>query len=401
MFNMPVTNRLPTGGSSAKMNIFTQPTEPETKEGIWIQTNDTFDSIKTDNGVYLPNAWITNQADLPSDLPYNFYDGSAVVVCNDIYLFGGTASKTTANKYNPSTNTLTSLANVPVGFNYGAVVAIGTDIFLFFTGTSTPYARKYNTLNNAYTALASPYQVYNSSAVAVGAYIYLLGGNNTPDLYTYARRYNPSNNTYTAIANIPSSFYYGAAVVVGAYIYLFAGTSACRYNTLENIWTTLANIPYSFNHGSAVAIGTDIYLFGGSDYSTTGYKNARRYDTLTGLYSVIPALPYGLYEGCAVNIASKIYLLGGVSGAVQYRDVQVYSLTAKTYDENQLVITRSSEASGAQFTQLLSLPENFSSNYFGRFTTGFDSVYLYKNGTLNQYPTYYGTGSAWTQFITV
>ena len=50
---MPTINRLPIGGGAsssgaAGLNIFTQPNEPEKKDGIWIQTGNQYEKIITD-----------------------------------------------------------------------------------------------------------------------------------------------------------------------------------------------------------------------------------------------------------------------------------------------------------------------------------------------------------------
>ena len=65
-------------GSSTGLNVYAQLAEPSKKDGIW---------IKTEQVDF--NEYIHTQL---ANIPYDFYDGSAVLVGTDVYLFGGYAS---------------------------------------------------------------------------------------------------------------------------------------------------------------------------------------------------------------------------------------------------------------------------------------------------------------------
>ena len=208
-------DNLPSGDS---LNVYAQSTEPTEKDGIWIKTTtskynytgvEIVDEITTE-GTYTRLTYI----------PYQFYNGSAVAIGTDVYLFGGTSGKTTAYKYDTLTDTYTKLTDIPYNFYNGDAVAIGTDIYLF--GSSTSGYRK------------------------------------------YAYKYNTLTNSYTQLTYIPYNFQYGSAVAIGTDVYLFGGTSgnttAYEYDTLTDTYTKLTDIPYSFSVGSAVSIGTNVYL---------------------------------------------------------------------------------------------------------------------------------------------
>ena len=261
-----------------ELNIFTQTTEPSTKDGLWLKTSNIYDDVL--------NISDTEYSDTPdtytkmTDIPYEFYSGSAVAIGNDIYLLGGGSSRTNNYKYDTTTNTYNKLTDIPYELSSGSAVAIGNDIYLLGSNSSANSINnyKYDTTTNTYTQMANiPYEFYYGSAVSVGNDIYLLCGyDNRKNNY----KYDTTTNTYTKMADIPYEFYYGSAVAIGNDIYLLGGvdskTNNYKYNTTTDTYNKLTDIPYEFRYGSAVAIGNDIYLLGGYDKKKYNY----RYDTI-------------------------------------------------------------------------------------------------------------------------
>lgn len=150
------------GNYEQKPNIFMQETEPETKEGIWLQTDKQINKIKIiENLISGEGEW----TDIYSNIPYDFYRGRAVSIGNDIYLFSGdnTNYYKKAYKYNTLTNTYIQLTDIPYNFQSGEIIAIGTIIYLFggFDNYNTAY--KYDTLTDTYTQLENiPYRILSS-----------------------------------------------------------------------------------------------------------------------------------------------------------------------------------------------------------------------------------------------
>ena len=145
-----------------------------------------FGSLNNLNNNYKYNTLTDTYTQL-TDIPYDFSNGTAVVIGTDIYLFGsydnnsGSLDNVTKNyKYNTLTDTYTQLTNIPYAFYGGSAVAIGTDIYLFGSASSGDYrkAYKYNTLTDTYTQLTNiPYDFYGGVAVSINSIeeIYLLG----------------------------------------------------------------------------------------------------------------------------------------------------------------------------------------------------------------------------------
>ncbi len=153
------------------------------------------------------------------DIPYYFYDGNAVAIGTDIYLFGSKYKTSSiyvyskyTYKYDTLTNTYTKLTDIPQQFYDGSAIVIDTNIYLLGgnSGSINPkYTYQYDTLTNSYTQLTDiPYPFYNGSAVAIGTDIYLLGGENTNHQQT-----NYIYNTYKQYPQIDKCKYNQTIIV--------------------------------------------------------------------------------------------------------------------------------------------------------------------------------------------
>ena len=236
-------------------------------------------------------------------------------ISDDNIFMGGT--------WSPTTDT----ASIPISFSESSAVAIGTDIYLLGGTSTTTWTRnyKYNTLTNTYTQLTNiPIYLRNGAAVVIGTNIYLFGGANNP---YYSYKYDTLTNTYTKLRDMSSPFSSGAAVAVGTDIYLFGSTSSYnkiyKYNTLTNTYTQLADIPYNFQSGSAISIGTSVYLFGGANNPSKVYK----YNTLTNTYTQLADIPYNFYSSAAVVIGTNVYLLGSTNSSFNHYNYKYDTLT--------------------------------------------------------------------------
>ncbi|RJX40043.1 hypothetical protein D3P09_11755 [Paenibacillus pinisoli] len=75
--------------------------------------------------------------------------------------------------------------------------------------------------------------------------------------------------------------------------------------------------------------------------------------------------------------------------------INAYSLVSKQYDDNTIVVLKPSVHTGRYLTEFVSAPKL--KGIPTRFATGFDDVYYFKDGKIQNVPFYYGTGSAWSQ----
>mgnify|MGYP003319910308 FL=1 len=66
-----------------------------------------------------------------TDVPYEFYSGSAIAMGTDIYLLGGFSSGTTAYKYDTLTDTYTQTVTIPYSFSGRCACSLSDSIYLF------------------------------------------------------------------------------------------------------------------------------------------------------------------------------------------------------------------------------------------------------------------------------
>ena len=204
------------GGS--KLNIYTQLEEPTKKDGLWLKSNVDIDQVETDTNVTLDPYWDTEKMSKLRNIPYSYYDGAAVAIGTNVYIFGSYNNLTNAYRYDTLTDTYTKLTNIPVSFNGGKATVIGTDCYLF-TQTTT---YKYDTLTDTYTQLANVgYNCIDCSVAAVGTSIYLFGGSKYVSSYKTAYRYDTLTDTYTKLQTMPYNCFGSSAIPIDNYIYIF------------------------------------------------------------------------------------------------------------------------------------------------------------------------------------
>lgn len=379
---------------SADINIFTQTTEPTTKEGIWLNTNNSFDSIQFTDNVVAGEEWDLEKITSYPSIPYNFsgYNCGITSVGTDVYLFGFGGSNPNcylAYKYDTLTNSFTQISNIPTAFYQGSVTSIGTNIYLCSgSGVAAKYVYKYDTLTGVYTKLAdASYMSYTCKVTSVGNCIYIYNG-------TTASKYDVTTQKSTRLTDVPYNFY-GSVVSVGTDIYLLGAntyditTASYKYDTLTDTYTKIANLPYYFSYGGvAVSSKTNIYLFGGSS-ARTGGQDAYRYDTLTDTYTKISDIPYKFTDyGGAVPVGdSKIYLFGGRSNPTKIQSLDIITVD---FDDNSLVVQNGTDYKTQLYTN---------NKVDGRVLNYFANVYTYTdaNGLQQIYNTYYGNGTSWVQ----
>ena len=202
-------------GGGVNYNIFTQLEEPEIKEGIWIQTNQEHQSITT-----VPNILWGN---VMTDLPYDFYDGSAVVYNGEIHILGSAGNRTSHYKWDGST--WTSVSTLPFSFYYGSAVVYNGEIHILGgNGGSSISHYKWNGSSWAKVSTL-PYIFYEGSAVVYDKSIYIIGtiGGTKIDSKSYVAFTFPEKpfNPYTLIiqrGNTSSGVY-----------------QACLVNTFDDI----------------------------------------------------------------------------------------------------------------------------------------------------------------------
>lgn len=378
-----------TSGAGGKLNIFVQPTEPSTKKGIWIESADyEIEHIIAGEDIFESESWNTTKMSSIKSIPYRFYQGSAVAINTDIYLFGSKYSTTASNhqiayKYDTLTDTYTRLTDIPYEFYQGSAVAVGTDIYLLGNGIRN---YKYDVLTDTYTQVRNiPYSFIEGLATAVGTNIYLFGSSNS-SYGQYAYKYDTVTNSYTKLTDVPTRCYRTSAVTIGTDIYLvciYNGT-LYKYDTTTDIYTRLANSPSGLEGSSAISVNNNMYIFGGYNNRQYAYK----YDTEINTFTRLADTPYAFYQGSAVIIEDRaeVYLFGGSDNPTK---VQIMEFNSADYENNSFVI---SQGVARYSTEILGNNNNI------KFWFNNAWVYVTEEGLVRGLPTYYGDGTQWIKF---
>lgn len=404
-------------GNGGKLNIYTQLAEPAKKEGIWVKTEQKYSKIVNDLELWFSNAWNDETLKTYAPIPRTFLKGDCASVGTDIYLPAGCDNTSTDHsnslfhKYNTLTNEWTQLSSTPASVMYHQTVSIGN--FVYFIGgiTSTgdlgTTMYKYDTVNNTWTKLTNiPFTCRLHCANAVGSNIYVTGGNGSSGTEKMHYKYDTLTDAWTKLTDVPIGITSASSDVVGTKIYYFGGIGSSSsfnatysYDTLTNTWTKLTNVPYNHYNGSCSAVGTDIYLTGSSYYVDTSDKSHAKgfckYSTLTDTWTKLDDLSTMTYYHCSCVVNGNMYILGGYYNPTK---VRAFNSTSKIYEDRTLVLYKTNSYLGVYMVELIT-PQKGYTGVNTRILSGFDNVYMYLNGTLQQnLETYYGDGTKWVKF---
>jgi N-acetylneuraminic acid mutarotase len=241
------------------------------------------------------NRWTTKAA-LPS--PRQGGNGAAAIG-GKVYLAGGFNTAGTLTRtlyaYNPGTNTWATKTNMPVASGCGGSAAIGGKLYVFTgctllsTGVqvSAGFLHRYDPTTNTWTTLRqAPEAHFQPAVTTIGGKLYVAGGN-TGSGATSGRldMYDPATNTWTALNTMPTARVAAAGAAVAGLLYVIGGRNATTYrNTVEvynpatDQWGVLTPIPTARAGLGVALINSDgrLYAVGGRN-STGVLANSERY----------------------------------------------------------------------------------------------------------------------------
>ncbi|WP_203363095.1 hypothetical protein [Bacillus sp. REN10] len=373
-------------GGGGKLNIFTQLSEPKTKEGIWIKTDRLKKEVINDNQLYFANAWITDTSLLPSP-PYSYVFSSAIVsVGNDIYLFSGGY----LSKFNRLENTWTVIGSAPFGTSACYAFYYNGEIYVF----SATGSYKYNILNNTWSGIASPTQPhYKGYNVIIGSKIYASYGSPS-DIGTqsnYLEEYDIPTNTWKTLISTGAGRS-ACGIAYGNGFFMLGGNTTSvdtekrfrYYDVSTNTITDKGTLPVLGSNVTGIVVGDTLYVMPYSD------GRFYKYDIKGNVWTQLPGLGATTTFKEAVMVGDRMYIISSLK-------MYIFSFTAKVYEEGSCVLTRSSDKSGKYMTELVSLSKPIEGQ-FPRLLSCFDDIWMYYDGNLQTLPTYYGDGTKWMKF---
>ncbi len=238
------------------------------------------------------NSW-TSRASLPAAREGG---NGAVTIQGILYLAAGQnatgALTRTLYAYNTNTNTWSTRAAMPAYGACGGSAVIAARVYVFSgcTRSSTGaqidagLLHRYNPTTNTWTTLkAAPVTHFRPVVAAIGGKLYVAGGNNASGIAL--RRmdvYDPATNTWSiGAAILTARANAGAAFIAGKW-YVFGGKKGTAYlNTLEvydpasNAWTSRPAMPTARAAFEVGGVSGLIYAVGGRNATAALRTNER------------------------------------------------------------------------------------------------------------------------------
>jgi N-acetylneuraminic acid mutarotase len=245
--------------------------------------------------VYNPstNAW-TTKAPLPAARPFG---NGATHISGTIYLPGGQDAGNVLTRtlyaYRISTNNWSAKASMPVFSGCGGSGVIGGKLYVYSgctrtaTGpqTATGLLHRYNPATNTWTTLRGAPSVHVQPAVTVVAgKLYVAGGNTSSGAVTgRVDVYNPSTNSWSTVAAMPTPRVAAAGGVIGGKLYVVGGRNGSTYynsvevfDPLTGAWTSAAGMPAARGGLGVGVIDGALYAIGGRNAATAALATNER-----------------------------------------------------------------------------------------------------------------------------
>lgn len=431
--------------------IYLQDTTPEDPNGIWINTDKTYDNIYIENERYVTDGSIvfsnfditdpSNPIANHTNNNLNLLGATYAQKGNVAHFFGFHSDTTSADtttlvhrhwKYDFDTDTWVQLSDCPTPQGGVRAVWIGDYIYIFGTAYNAnadyhQYTYKYDTVNDVWERIADlPTYHNNIPSYGLGcAYdnsdnIYIVG-------YNYHYRYTISTNTYTSLTTTDAggyrgTYYFNNYLFVPGY-FAYGSNKPRRYNISTNTWsdwgTNLTNLS-DYSNGtyvnSSMVINDRLYIFfgdsgfGSSMYANSTYKFGWQSLTDSSQYKRInkvnPNSSTRHIMHCPIcafttNTGSIILSFGGITSGttVNTNNQKCLVIQDKDYTdlENNALIIYSTDGIMGTYTTPIYQNEKVVN---GKIYQKFNDVNLWdaENQTLiKNLHTYYGNGTSWVQ----
>jgi N-acetylneuraminic acid mutarotase len=238
------------------------------------------------------NSW-TTKASLPAARQTG--DG-AVTINGIIYLPGGhdatNALTKTLYAYNTSTNVWSTKAAMPAFSSCGGSAVISGKIYVYSgctkSSTGSQIAatalHRYDPVTNTWTTLhAAPVSHFQPVVGAIAGKLYVIGGNNSSSVaFGRVDMYDPATNAWTSKAAMPTARVGAAGSTINGKFQVIGGRNGTTYlNTVEafdpaaNSWVTRPSMPTARAALGVGGLSGFLYAIGGRNSSSVLATNER------------------------------------------------------------------------------------------------------------------------------
>ena len=401
------------GGGTSEPNIFIQTTKPQTKDGIWIESDLSYDNIVIDeniNNIYewddreFPTLWTSG----------SFSNYWIFIYQNELYAVYWNTGVVYLYKYNKNTSAFTQvnvtyLTTISGTGTYGAKGEVVGNYFVSYDSHgTTQYLLKLNmntfeaevTQTEITTKASGTTEYYNNCA-------YVFGTQNPSSTSSYNKCYKldyinnevkqlPNlSNTQTNTANQWSSIRIGTKV----YLFNFSNTSNNCYWTIFDLesetFSEYYSLPTALNNIS-LSNKADLFYFSNCIYLI--YNGVWQLNLSTRTFTKLVGAPSGfinIKNSRTIEYGGDAILLGGIRTTSTYatvnsNELNKFKLSNKTYNNGDLIIKQDALGYSTFATELVDLGST------GKLLVPISNVFLYANDMLYyDLTTYVGDGTQW------
>ena len=278
-----------------------------------------------------PDTWGSNSLNAPSPrvLPTIIWTGSEVIIWGGSNGGSPPTPTNTGGRYNPSTDTWTTMStlNAPSARGGHTAVWTGSEMIVWGGGWLNSGGR-YNPSTDSWIATSmanAPAARSNHSGVWTGTEMIVWGGRDNAGEFNTGGRYNPNTDSWapTSNSNAPAARDYHSTVWTGQEMIVWGGSlafddlaSGGRYNPTTDSWTatSMTNAPTARHLHSAVWTGNKMIVWGGD----SSFKTGGLYDPETNTWTATDSAgaPAGRYYHTAVWSGNRMIVWGGTAGGM-------------------------------------------------------------------------------------
>jgi kelch-like protein 17 (actinfilin) len=165
-----------------------------------------------------------------------------------------------------------------------------------------------------------------AAGASLNGLLYVAGGygddDEEVDFYRSVERYSPASDTWEAAASMTSVRSDHQLVALGSFLYAIGGrnggarmATAERYDPAANTWTPIASMASARSHFAAAAMGGFLYVTGGVEGPNGGpyvvLRRCERYDPAANAWSSIADLPEPRWLHALACLDGSLYAVGG------------------------------------------------------------------------------------------
>ena len=247
-----------------------------------------------------------------------------------IYTFGGHMREVTGNVrgqstvevFDTATGARSQVADMPRDRHHVMAAAHSGKIYVFGGYRHSPRREtntvwRYDPVADSWEILGDmPGPVAAGSAVALGDYIYVIGG--VPE-GTTVYRFAPATGAWTVVAPLPYPSEHLAAAVLDGTIYAISGRwdrvatpQVSVYDPATDAWSPATPV-HDGRAGFGAAVWRGQIVIVGGELLETGDAviTVEAYDPLTGEWSFLEPLPETLHGMGVVSVEGAVYVVGG------------------------------------------------------------------------------------------